>query len=360
MLKLLEKIKIGSLELKNRVIMAPLTRNRSNEDGVPSDLNVAYYSQRASAGLIIAEATSISKQGVGYVNAPGIYSLEQVKGWKKVTDEVHKNGGLIYLQIFHVGRISHSDFLDGKLPVAPSNITPSGQVFTPNGMKDYEMPRALELNEISNVINDFKTAAQNAKDAGFDGVEIHGANGYLINQFIDDISNKRIDGYGNSIENRSKILFEVIQAVLEVWDSKRVGVRLSPSGLFNSVGDSNSKKTYTYIVDKLNNYDLAYLHLINPMMPIDEYPEMVSDVAEFYGKFYHGDRIINCGYTRTSGNEAIAHGLTEMVAYGNLFIANPDLPKRFELNSKLNSPNPDTFYGGGQEGYIDYPFLEKQ
>jgi len=357
MLKLLEKIKIGSLELKNRVIMAPLTRNRSKEDGVPSDLNVTYYSQRASAGLIIAEATSISKQGVGYVNAPGIYSLEQVRGWKRVTDEVHKKGGLIFLQIFHVGRISHPDFLGGKSPVAPSNIKPTGQVFTPNGMKDYEMPKELELNEISTIINDFKIAAQNAKDAGFDGVEVHGANGYLINQFIDDISNKRTDSYGNSIKNRSKILFEVIDTVLEVWDRKKVGVRLSPSGLFNSVGDSNSKNTYTYIIEKLNNYDLAYLHLINPMMPIDEYPEMVSDVAEFYGKLYHGNKIINCGYTRATGNEAIEKGVTEMVAFGNLFIANPDLPIRFELNSELNSPNPDTFYGGGAEGYIDYPFL---
>jgi len=358
MLKISEKIRIGSLELKNRVIMAPLTRNRSNQNGVPSDLNVKYYSQRASAGLIIAEATSILKDGVGYVNAPGIYTLKQVEGWKKVTDTVHSNGGKIFLQIFHVGRISHSDFLDGKLPVAPSRIKPFGQVFTPNGMKDYETPKELSINEISDIINDFKVAAQNAKDAGFDGVEIHGANGYLINQFIDDISNKRNDEYGGLIINRSKILFEVIDAVLKVWDKKRIGVRLSPSGLFNSVGDANSKKTYSYIIEKLNNYDLAYLHLINPMMPIDEYPEMVSDVASFYGRLYKGNRIINCGYTRTTGNDAIENGVAEMVAYGNLFIANPDLPKRFELNAELNVPNSDTFYGGGEEGYIDYPFLD--
>jgi len=358
MLKLLEKIKIGNLELKNRVIMAPLTRNRSKQNGVPSGLNVEYYSQRASAGLIIAEATSISKEGVGYVNAPGIYTLEQINGWKDVTNTVHNNGGKIFLQIFHVGRISHSDFLEGKLPLAPSSVKPLGQVFTPNGMKDYETPKELSKEDILGVISDFKIASQNAKDAGFDGVEIHGANGYLLNQFIDDISNKRSDEYGGSIDNRSKMLFKVIDAVLEVWDKKRIGVRLSPSGLFNSVGDTNSKKTYSYIIDKLNNYDLAYLHLINPMMPIDEYPEMVSDVAEYYGKLYNGNRLINCGYTRTTGNKAIENGVAEMVAYGNLFIANPDLPKRFELNSELNSPNSDTFYGGNEEGYTDYPFLK--
>jgi len=357
MSKLLERIKIGELDLKNRVIMAPMTRNRSNENGVPTELNATYYGQRASAGLIIAEATAISKQGIGYINAPSIYNSEQIKGWKKVTDKVHKEGGLIFLQIFHVGRISHSDFLDGKLPVAPSNIKPTGQVFTSNGMKDYEEPKELKINEIQNIINDFKVASQNAKDAGFDGVEVHGANGYLINQFIDDNSNKRTDAYGGNMENRSKILFEVIDAVLEVWDNEKVGVRLSPSGLFNSVGDSNSKKTYAYIIEKLNEYELGYLHLLNPMIPINEHPEMVSNVSEFYGKLYKGNRIINCGYTKVTGEDAINNGITEMVAYGNLFLANPDLPKRFELNSELNSANSDTFYGGGKEGYMDYPFL---
>lgn len=358
MSKLLEKIEIGDLNLNNRIIMAPMTRNRSNEDGVPTELNATYYAQRASAGLIISEATAISKQGIGYVNAPSIYNLEQIEGWKKVTDKVHKEGGLIFLQIFHVGRISHSSFLDGKLPVAPSNIKPTGQVFTSNGMKDYEAPKELEINEIKSIINDFKVAAKNAKEAGFDGIEIHGANGYLLNQFIDDISNKRTDEYGGNMENRSKILFEVIDAVLEIWDPKRIGVRLSPSGLFNTAGDSNSKQTYTYIVEKLNKYELGYLHLLNPMMPIDAYPEMVSNVSEFYGKLYKGNRIISAGYSQTTGEDAINNGITEMVAYGNLFIANPDLPKRFQLNAKLNVADSETFYGGGKEGYTDYPFLE--
>ena len=358
MSKILEKIKVGDLNLKNRIIMAPMTRNRSNENGVPNELNAIYYGQRASAGLIITEATAISKQGIGYINAPSIYNAEQVKGWKKVTDKVHKEDGLIFLQIFHVGRITHSSFLEGKLPVAPSNIKPTGQVFTVDGMKDYETPKELEINEIKNIINDFKVAAKNAKEAGFDGVEIHGANGYLINQFIDDISNKRTDVYGGNVENRSKILFEVIDAVLEIWDPKRISVRLSPSGLFNTAGDSNSKKTYTYIIEKLNKYDLGYLHLLNPMMPVDDYPEMISNVSEFYGKLYKTNKIVSAGYSQTTGEDAINNGTTDMVAYGNLFIANPDLPKRFKLNAKLNVANSETFYGGGKEGYTDYPFLE--
>lgn len=357
MLKLLDKIQIGDLELKNRVIMAPLTRMRSNPNGVPSDMNVEYYEQRASAGLIIAESTSISKHGVGYVNAPAIYTEEQVKGWRKVTDAVHKKGGKIFSQILHVGRISHSDFFDGELPVAPSSIRPIGQGYTPKGLKDFEKPKELTINEISEIVNDFRVSAQNAKDAGFDGVEIHGANGYLINQFIDNTSNKRSDIYGGSAPNRSRFLFEVLESVLEVWGNKRVGVRLSPSGIFNSVGDSNSKETYSYVIEKLNDYNLGYLHLMNPMMPIVEFPEMESDVAHFYGKLFKGNRIINGGYTRETGNVAIKDGIGEMVSYGHLFIANPDLPKRFELNSEFNEEKPESFYGGGEEGYTDYPFL---
>lgn len=358
MSRLLENIKIGNLELKNRIIMAPMTRCRSNADGSPNELNATYYGQRASAGIIISEATAISKQGIGYMNAPSIYTAEHVKGWKKVTDEVHKKGGLIFSQLFHVGRISHSNFLDGKLPVAPSSIKPSGQVFTADGMKGFEAPKALDVNEIKNIIQDFKTAAQNAKDAGFDGVEVHGANGYLINQFIDDTTNIRTDDYGNSVANRGKFLFEILDAVLEVWDSKKIGVRLSPSGLVNSARDTNSKETYTYVIEKLNEYNLGYLHLLNPMMPIDEYPEMVSNVAKFYGKLYQGNKIMSSGYTKETGEEIINKGLTEMVAYGNLFISNPDLPKRFELNAELTAANQDTFYSPGKEGYTDYPFLD--
>ena len=356
-MKLLDPYHIGSLTLKNRIVMAPMTRSRSNGDGAPSDLNVEYYSQRASAGLIITEATAISKNSLGYVNAPSIYNQEHVKGWKKVTDGVHKKGGLIFLQMFHVGRISHSDFFGGKLPVAPSSIKAEGQVYTPLGKKDFETPRELALNEISSVIKEFKIAAQNAKDAGFDGIEIHGANGYLINQFIDDISNKRTDIYGGSIANRSRFLFEVLDAVLEVWDSENVGLRLSPSGIFHSVGDSNARETYGSIIERLNTYNLAYLHLMNPMMAIDEFPGLEADVAGFYGSKYEGSLIMNGSYTRETGNEVVDKGPADLVSYGSLFIANPDLPKRFELNAALNAPDQNTFYAGGKEGYTDYPFL---
>ena len=357
-MKLLENFNLGDLHLKNRVVMAPLTRMRADENNVPTALMATHYEQRASAAFIITEATAISERGVGYVNAPGIYTSEQVEGWKTITDTVHKKGGLIFLQLFHVGRISHPDFFEGKLPVAPSAVKPEGQGYTPKGLKDFVTPHALELDEISPIIANFKRAAQYAKDAGFDGIEVHAANGYLINQFIDDISNKRTDNYGGSVANRSRFLFEVLDAVLEVWDANRVGVRLSPSGVFNSVGDSDPKNTYRFIIEKLNHYNLGYLHLVGPMMPIDNHPQMIANVAEYYGKLYKGVRIINCGYTRDSGNNAIEEGVGELVAYGSLFIANPDLPKRFEVNAALNTPNPETFYGGGAEGYTDYPFFD--
>ncbi|NMH87320.1 alkene reductase [Flavivirga algicola] len=356
-MKLLNEFKLGNLTLKNRVIMAPLTRNRSTKDRIPSQLNITYYSQRASAGMIITESTAVSENGVGYIYAPGIYTEAQVAGWKTLISEVHKKESVIFNQLFHVGRISHPDFLEGKQPVAPSSITPQGQVYTYEGYKDYVEPKTLENNEISQIINDFKVAAKNAKEAGFDGIEIHAANGYLINQFIDDVSNTRTDKYGGSIENRSRFLFEIINAVSTIWSPENIGVRLSPSGVFNSVGDSNSKQTYQYIIEKLNGYNLGYLHLMNPMMPIDEYPEMVANVAEYYGKFYNGNLIVNGGFSKESGNGILENGKADMVAYGRLFIANPDLPERFSLDATLNEPDHETFYGGDERGYTDYPFL---
>ncbi len=340
--------------------MAPLTRNRSTRSRVPSKLNIEYYKQRASAGLIITESTAVSANGVGYINAPGIYTLEQVEGWKMLNDAVHDHGGHIFAQLFHVGRISHPDFLNGNLPVAPSSITPKGQIHTYDGLKDYREPRKLSSLEIRQIILDFKQAARNAMAAGFDGIEIHAANGYLINQFIDDSSNKRTDEYGGSIENRIRLLLEILQAVHEVWDSSRVGVRISPSGVFNSVGDSNSRETYTYIVKELNKYDLAYLHIMNPMMPIDDYPEMVNNAAQYYGKLYKGNLIVNGGYSRESGNRTLELGEADLVAYGRLFIANPDLPLRFGLEAKLNEPDHETFYGGDERGYTDYPFFKNE
>jgi len=358
-MKLLSEFKLGDLTLKNRVVLAPATRNRSTMERVPSKLNIEYYKQRATAGLIIAESTAISEMGVGYMYAPGIYTKEQIAGWKALTDEVHRNGGTIFIQLFHAGRISHSSFLEGKLPLAPSSIKPNGQTYTYEGIKEYETPRMLEKNEVWQITEDFKIAAQNAKDAGFDGIEVHAANGYLINQFIDDISNNRTDDYGGSVENRSRFLFEVLESVLQVWDEKRIGVRLSPSGVFNSMGDSNSQDTYKEIIEKLNDYDLGYLHLMNPMLPIDDFPKMIRNVTEYYGKYYKGTLMINGGFTRETGNEALVASEADLVAYGKLFIANPDLPERFKLNAHLNEPNPDAFYGGDEKGYTDYPFLEK-
>ncbi len=359
-MKLLQEFKFGNLTLKNRMVMAPMTRNRSTKSRVPSALNVDYYAQRASAGLIITESTAVSASGVGYINAPGIYNSEQIEGWKNLNAAVHKNDGRIFIQLFHVGRISHPDFLEGKLPVSPSSIKPSGQIYTYDGFKDYVAPRMLEEEEIAQIIVDFKTAALNAKLAGFDGIEIHAANGYLINQFIDDVSNGRNDKYGGSVANRSRLLFEILEAIQQVWEDVRIGVRISPSGLFNSVGDSNSQKTYQYIVEQLNNYQLAYLHIMNPMIPVDEHPELVGNATEFYGKFYKGNLMVNGGYTQESGNRAVESEEATMVAYGKLFIANPDLPARFELGAPLNQPDHNTFYGGDEKGYTDYPFLKKE
>ncbi len=358
-MKLLNNMQLGSLDLKNRVIMAPMTRMRSMPDGVPTDLNATYYAQRAGAGLIITEATAISKGSLGYINAPSIYNADHVDGWKKVVNAVHAEGGKVFLQMFHVGRISHHDLLGGSEPVAPSSVPARGEVHTLSGKKSYSTPRALELSEITDVITEFKIAAQHAKDAGFDGIELHAANGYLLNQFIDSTSNRRTDNYGGSKENRGRFLFEVIDAVTKVWDSNRVGIRLSPSGLLHDAGDSNPRDTYGYIIEKLNDYNLAYLHLMNPTLPIDNHPEMEPDVIGFYGKLYKGNVIMNGGFTRETGNDLVESGQADMISYGKLFISNPDLPKRFELNAGYNEFDPNSIYGGsGAEGYTDYPILE--
>lgn len=356
-MKLLTPFEPGDLVLKNRLVLAPMTRNRSGEDRVPSPLNREYYAQRASAGLLITESTAVSATGVGYVNAPGLYNSAQVAGWRQLTDEVHSAGGLIFVQLFHAGRISHPDLLRGMLPVAPSSIAPAGQVFTETGWQDFVTPHALEVAEIGRIVSDFRAAAAYAREAGFDGVEIHGANGYLLNQFIDDVSNNRQDIYGGSVAGRCRLLFEVMDAVSAIWPKTRIGVRLSPSGLFNSVGDSQSRQTYEYLVRKLSDWSPGYLHLMNPMMPIDAYPEMVPDAVRYYGQFYEGTLIASGGYTQDTGNAVLEKGEADLVAYGKLFIANPDLPERFLAGAELNQPDPGTFYGGDAHGYTDYPFL---
>ncbi len=371
-LGLFSPVKLGRYTLPNRIVMAPLTRNRAGEGDTPGAINAIYYRQRASAGLIVSEGSQISPQGLGYPNTPGIYSQAQIEGWRLVTDAVHELGGRIFLQLWHVGRSSHPDFqLNGELPVAPSAIAPAGMVMTYTGEKPFVTPRALDISEIPGIVEQYRRGAENALAAGFDGVEIHGANGYLLDQFLHDGSNHRTDEYGGSIENRARLLMEVTQAVTEVWGSDRVGVRLSPSGTFNSMSDSDPKALFTYVVDALNRFDLAYLHLVEPRINEDSLNRWkksnVKDDGEeegltsrYFRSIYRGTIISAGGYDRELGNATIAAGDADLIAYGRLFISNPDLPERFARNAPLNPYDRSTFYGGGVKGYIDYPSLELQ
>ena len=350
-------IQLGRYELPNRIVMAPLTRNRAGAGNVPQPLNALYYQQRASAGLIISEAGQVCPQGQGYPATPGIHSAEQVAGWKAVTQAVHDQGGHIFLQLWHVGRISHPSFQpEGALPVAPSAIQPKGDAMTYEGMQPFVTPRALELDEIPGIIDQYRQGAKNALEAGFDGVEVHGANGYLLDQFLRDGTNHRTDDYGGSLENRVRLLMEVTQAAVDVWGSDRVGVRLSPSSTFNDMADSDPRATFGYAIQALNAFNLAYLHLLEPSEADLRYGGTPIPTREFR-PLYHGTLMVNWDYDQATGHQAIASGDADLVSYGKLFIANPDLPRRFEENAPLNEPNFDTFYGGGAEGYTDYPSL---
>lgn len=345
---------LGDLSLPNRIVMAPLTRNRAGKGNVPTAMNVKYYTQRSSAGLIITEASQISPQGVGYPATPGIHTDEQVAGWQQVTDAVHAEGGRIFIQLWHVGRISHPSLQPGNaLPVAPSAIRPEGEAVTYEGMQPFETPHALTLEEIPGVIADYVAAAKRARDAGFDGVEIHSANGYLLDEFIRDGSNTRTDNYGGSIENRMRLLEEIITAVSAVWPSNRIGVRLSPENQFNNMQDSQPQTTFSAVVDMLSGHQLAYLHVLEGSM-VDG--ERLVDYAELKRRF-GGLYMANNGYTQASADQALQQGAADMVAFGKLYIANPDLPERFAQGAALNEPDPETFYGGGAAGYTDYPAL---
>ncbi len=352
-------IQVGRYTLPNRIVMAPLTRCRAGEGNVPTLLNVNYYVQRASAGLIISEATQVSQQGMGYPATPGIYSSEQIAGWRLVTDAVHQQGGRIFLQLWHVGRSSHSSFQpDRALPVAPSAIAIEGELLTYEGMKPYETPRALELSEIPGIVEQFCQGAKNALEAGFDGVEIHGANGYLLDQFLRDGANKRTDEYGGSIENRARLHLEVTEAVVGVWGSDRVGIRLSPSSTFNSMSDSNPEATFGYLIEQLNRFNLAYLHLLEPSESDLRHGGQAVPTA-YFRPIYQGNLMANWDYDQAKANAAIASGNADLISFGKAFIANPDLPERFKLNAPLNPPDPNTFYGGGEHGYTDYPTLKE-
>ncbi len=357
---LIKEYIMGDIKLRNRVVMAPMTRSRAdNTDNAPTDLMAKYYEQRASAGLIITEGSQISKRAVGYINTPGIYSTTQVEGWKKVTKAVHDKGGKLFLQLWHVGRMSHPDFHNGELPLAPSAINPNEKSYTPKGFKDTVTPKAMTINDIKQTVQDFQQGAKNAMDAGFDGVEIHASNGYLLHQFFNRTSNIRTDDYGGSVENRAKILFEVIDEIKKVMPENHIGVRLNPSlhGAFGMTLDKETIPTFDYIVERLNDYNLAYVHLSEPFTDVTNVPYAEPNIAKRYRPKYKGTLIINNNFNQEKGNKVIEEGLADLVAFGKLFISNPDLPKRFELNAKPEKWDEQTFYTTGEKGYTDYPML---
>jgi N-ethylmaleimide reductase len=351
------------LNLKNRVIMAPMTRSRAdNEGNVPNDLMVEYYSQRATAGLIISEGVFVSPEAVGYINVPGIYSPEQVAGWQKVTSAVHGLGGQIFAQIWHVGRMSHPDLLQGNLPLSASAINPHSQVYTPTGFKETVEPAAMTVAQIKQTVADFVKGAQNALAAGFDGVEIHSSNGYLFHQFFNGTSNHRTDEYGGSIENRARLLFEVLDAMKAAGlDLGKVGARLNPSldGLFGMTLDAETIPTFDYIIKRLNDYGLAYLHLSEPFTDVSQNEFAEPHIAKRYRPLYQGTLIINGGFDQEKGNKVIADGDADLVAYGTLFISNPDLVARFAQHVPLAEADKNTFYVPGAHGYTDYPAATK-
>jgi N-ethylmaleimide reductase len=353
---LLSPYKLGNMRLQNRMVMAPMTRSRAVDGNIPHQAAPTYYSQRASAGLIVTEGSQVSPQGVGYIRTPGIYSPQQVTGWKKVTDAVHKASGRIFLQLWHVGRASHSDFHNGELPVAPSALPVDGEVFTPQGRKRIPIPRALELSELPSVIEQFRKGAENAKRAGFDGVELHGANGYLLDQFLKDGSNQRTDKYGGSLENRARFPLEVAQAVIGVWGPERVGYKIAPHFARLSMSDTNPRKTFSYFANELGKLKLGYLHLVEfaagPFAPAPD-----ARLAPIIRQTFKGTLILNGEYGAQSANEAIAKGGVDLVSFGSLFLANPDLPERFRRGAPLNAPDRATFYEGEEKGYTDYRSL---
>jgi 2,4-dienoyl-CoA reductase-like NADH-dependent reductase (Old Yellow Enzyme family) len=349
---LFDPIKLGDIELPNRIIMAPLTRCRASQGRIPNDLMKRYYVQRASAGLIFTEATSVTPMGVGYPNTPGIWSDQQTAGWKRITDAVHSAGGRIVLQLWHVGRLSHPDYLDGATPVAPSAIAVPGQIRTPTGHAPYPVPRALESSEIPGVIESYYKGANNAKTAGFDGVEIHGANGYLPDQFLRDGTNHRTDEWGGSIANRAKFLLAATDAAIDVWGKNRVGVHLSPRELaHHGINDSDPAATFGYVATQLGKRKIAFLFIRESILGGERYEPIIK--ANFGGPV-----ISNEQFTLDQANQVLEYGEADAVSWGQQFLANPDLPRRIQLGSVRNTPNAETFYAPGELGYTDYPPLE--
>jgi N-ethylmaleimide reductase len=355
---LFDPIQLGSSVLLNRIFMAPLTRTRAGEDGVPSRLAAKYYSQRASAGLIVTEATQISPMGKGYSNTPGIHSPEQVRGWSQIVEAVHSSGGRIFLQLWHVGRISHSSLLPNNAqPVAPSAIRANAHTHIATGGAQVSEPVALTASGIKETLADYQQAAANAKEAGFDGVEIHAANGYLIDQFLRTATNQRTDEYGGAAPNRVRFLTEALQRVLESWDSKQVDVRISPMVDFNDMSDDNPQETFSVAVERLNDFGLGYLHVVERAQDSTASGEEAFALSAHLRTLWKGLYIVNGGYDGPKGEEAVHTGHADAVAYGRAFLANPDLPRRLHLRAALNEPDPTTFYGGGAVGYTSYPTL---
>src|SRR3984885_2429472 len=350
MSNLFDPLKAGAFNLHNRIIMAPLTRQRAGVERVPNALMAQYYAERAAAAMILSEATSVTPQGVGYAETPGIWSDEQVEGWKLVTKAVHDAGGTILLQLWHFGRISDPIFLNGDLPVAPSAIAAQGNVSLVRPQRAFVTPRALELDEIQGVVAAFRKGAENAKLAGFDGVEVHGANGYLLDQFLQDSTNKRTDIYGGPIENRARLMLEVVDACIEVWGADRVGMHLAPRADSHTMGDSNAAATFGYVARELGKRKIAFIAAREALGENRLGPQLK---AAFGGPY-----IANEKFTKETAQHVLDAGEADAVAWGKLFIANPDLPRRFELNAPLNEPNPSTFYAEGEAGYTDYPALE--
>ncbi len=366
-INLFSPIKIGPYDLKNRIAMSAMTRCRSGQDHIPGEMILTYYAQRASAGIIMTEAAQVSPQGIGYMNTPGIHTHEQARGWKAVTNAVHEKGGKIFIQLMHCGRVSHSLLMENReQPVAPSATRPEGEVYTPEGKMPFETPRALETEEIQGIINDYCTASRFALDAGFDGVEVHSANGYLPNQFLEDGTNLRTDVYGGPVKNRARFVLEIIEAVTGVCGGDRVGIHISPCNPFNSMHDSNPEETYSYLVSELNNFNLAYLNVVE----IDLSGPGTYEMPNFNGalnfitfelrKIFRGPYITNGGYDLETGNAVLGSGDADIVSYGRHLLANPDLPERFARNAPLNIPDFNTFYLGEEKGFIDYPFLDKK
>lgn len=348
---LFQPLTAGDLQLRNRLVLAPLTRARAGVERIPNALMQDYYVQRASAGLILTEATAITPSAVGYADTPGIWSDEQIAGWKKITDAVHAEGGLIVMQLWHVGRISDPIFLDGALPVAPSAIKPAGHVSLVRPKKDYVTPRALTTSEVKAIVQDYRQAAINAKQAGFDGVELHGANGYLIDQFLQTKTNQRDDEYGGSLENRARLLLEVIDQLIEVWGAGRVGLHLAPRGDSHDIGDENPAQTFGYVAEQVGQRQIAFI-CAREYVAGDSLAGLIKQ--KFGGVFIANEKL-----DRQQAEQLLDSAEADAVAFGQLYIANPDLVERFKQQAELNTPNPATYYAEGAEGYTDYPFLNQ-